>query len=595
MNESIINNFKKRNRDWERRGLKRRLEEPKGLDFASNDYLGMSTNPAVLKACHYAIDDYGTSACGARSLRGHSKLHKQVETFAARFAGTEASLLLPSGWQANAAILSTLPTANDILICDQYIHASLIDGARLSKAQVEIFSHNNLLDLEEKLKGSTGFQQKFIVIEDVYSMDGDRAPTERILELCDSYDAYVILDLAHSAGIYDIKQDSTARILTRTITGGKALGASGGLICTSSACAELFINQGRPFVFTTAVDPITCTALLKSMQLIEESPDIKTRLHNNTSYFRDMLNKLKVKAEGESPIVPIIVGDAAKAIEVAEKLQKKGFDVRAVRPPTVPIGSSRLRIVIHANHKKKDLENLAHELSRCVTPASPPTLKKKSQPKNLTIIGTDTDVGKTIVSALLMRAAQRYGWKPSYWKPIQTGKESDTETVCYLAELNEDEYLKPLIELPKPASIDQAAEDANTSVDIASVIKRVRAIEQKTQFIIAETAGGLLVPWNKNETQGDFIKQLGYEIVLVVRTGLGTLNHTLLTLEALTKRKIKVQAIFMVGEPHQENKKSIEKLTKNIPIFEVPYFKTMSTESIDFWLDTDNIKNIFLR
>ena len=222
-------------------------------------------------------------------------------------------------------------------------------------------------------------------------------------------------------------------------------------------------------------------------------------------------------------------------------------------------------------------------------------LKKKSQPKNLTIIGTDTDVGKTIVSALLMRAAQRYGWKPSYWKPIQTGKESDTETVCYLAELNEDEYLKPLIELPKPASIDQAAEDANTSVDIASVIKRVRAIEQKTQFIIAETAGGLLVPWNKNETQGDFIKQLGYEIVLVIRTGLGTLNHTLLTLEALTKRKIKVQAIFMVGEPHQENKKSIEKLTKNIPIFEVPYFKTMSTESIDFWLDTDNIKNIFLR
>ena len=594
MNKSIKNNFQTRNQHWERRGLKRNLQEPCGIDFASNDYLGMSTNPTVLEACHQAIDTYGTSACGARSLRGHSKLHKQVEAYAAHFSGTETSLLLPSGWQANAAILSTIPTSQDILICDEYIHASLIDGAKLSKAQIEIFAHNNLLALEEKLNGAASFQQRFIVIEDVYSMDGDRAPIQSILDLCETYDAYVILDLAHSAGVYDIRYESSSRIVTRTITGGKALGASGGLICTSNECAELLINQGRPFVFTTAVDPVTCAALLKSMQLIEQNPKVRDSLHNNTSYFREKLAHFKVEVRGESPIIPIIIGDSLKAMEVAEKMQHKGYDVRAVRPPTVPEGSSRLRVVIHSSHNKKDLKSLAYELGQSATPQDIVS-SNKSHPKSLAVVGTDTEVGKTVVAALLMRAAQRYGWKPSYWKPIQTGDESDTKTVCNLAELNKDEYLEPLIELPKPASIDQAAEDANTSVNITSIIKKVQAIKKRVRFIIAEAAGGLLVPWNKNETQGDFLKQLGYEVVLVTRTELGTLNHTLLTLEALSKRKVKVKAIFMVGEPHQENRKSLQNLTKNIPIFEIPHFKNMNTSSIDLWLDADNVKDIFLK
>ncbi|HIA38134.1 MAG TPA: dethiobiotin synthase [Planctomycetes bacterium] len=579
---------------WRDAGLERKLVEPSGIDFSSNDYLGLSKNPSVIKAAIAAVEEFGAGAPSARLLRGNYPIHRQAELTAAQFVGTENALLLPSGWQANLAIVTTLATQDDVLICDELVHASLIDASRLSKACVKIFKHNDLAALEQCLQLSSAMRQRFIVVEDIYSMDGDRTPLPGIIELCEKYDAYVILDLAHSVGLYPPRHFQSKRVITRMVTGGKALGVGGGIICASDDVINHLINHARPFLFTTAVPPATCGALQRSMQLLREQPGLCDIAHQNALLLRELLKAKGFDCLGEAPIVPLVVGSAQATIKASNKLGELGFDVRAIRPPTVAEGSSRLRIVVHADHTTEQISDLADAIAQCVVVDADVKVSKQRL-NDLLVVGTDTDVGKTVISALLMRAAARYGHGVTYLKPIQTGKDSDTKAVQQLAEVNDSSMSAPLVELRLPASVDQAAAAEGAHITINDVLPKVRQVIADNELTVIETAGGLLVPWNEKQHQGDFAQRLGIDAVLVTRTGLGTLNHTLLTIEALAKRHVKLRAVFMVGDPHRENKNSIQAQILDVPIFEFPLFKKLSTANLDLWLDTEDLQFLFKR
>ncbi|MDA0667207.1 MAG: dethiobiotin synthase [Planctomycetota bacterium] len=578
---------------WREAGLERKLVFPgEGVvDFTSSDYLGLARDERVVRAAKEAADEFGVGAPGARLLNGNYPVHEQAEVEAARWMGSEAALLFPSGWQANLALLTTFADRLDVLFCDSLNHASLIDAARLSRARVEVFAHNNLDALDAALALHPAARRRIVVVEDVYSMDGDRAPLQALLQLCQKRNAYLILDMAHAAGLYPVEGDMHPRLLARMFTGGKALGVAGGMVCASRLAIDALINHGRSFVFTTAVPPMIAAGLRRAMQIAQAEPEHAQTVFARADLLRTLFADAGMECPGESPIVPVMIGDSARSMAVAEKVREAGFEVRAVRPPTVLEGSSRLRIVVHAAHSEEQIRGLAtavlsalrEERRRTLVEDTPPT--PSATP--LIVCGTDTDVGKTVVSALLVRASLRHHQATHYLKPVQTGMDSDTDTVQKLSGIDASEIVAPLVHFPHPASVDQAAEEAGEIVEMESVLLAAQKLFQgapKAAWIV-ESAGGLLVPWNAKQDQADFLAALNAPVVLVARSGLGTLNHTLLTLEALAARRISVRALFLVGQPHPQNRASLERRLPYLPIFEVPWFKDLRTEHLDFWLN----------
>ncbi|MDP6940810.1 MAG: dethiobiotin synthase [Planctomycetota bacterium] len=578
---------------WEAAGLKRVMEPPKGIDFTTNDYLGLSGDSRIRDAAAQALSKFGPGAPASRLLRGHLPPHENAEKKAADWCGDESALLFSSGWQANQAILSSFAQKGDIVFSDELNHASLIDGCRISDASVRVFLHNNLQDLERQLSTSTCARRRFVVVEHVYSMDGDLAPLEELASLCELHDAWLIVDEAHAAGLYPFFQHD--RLFLRMITGGKALGLGGGFVCGSKTAIDLLINRGRSFVFTTASSPVTASALSKAIELVQAEPERAEAAHRAAKKLRDGLSEQGIETRGSSPIVPVVLRSESRALKVAQTLQNAGFDIRAIRPPTVPAGTSRLRIVCHANHKDSDIENLCSILA----PLAQGVDNSKPEPvteRRLVVCGTDTDVGKTVVSALLVRAAQNSCPSVRYFKPVQTGEDSDTQSVSELAELPEAELVSPVVQLRLPASVDQAAEAERVSVTVEQVHLRMKKTfgAYPNHHWIVETAGGLLVPFNRMEDQSQLLQRLNAPGVLVARSGLGTLNHTLLSLEAARSRGIEIRALFLVGEEHSANFNTLNNRLGTLPIFQLPHFVGgPSTARLDSWLENNSLEFLF--
>ncbi len=574
-------------------GLRRELHRPDGIDFTTNNYLGLAGDDRVADAVREALDagEIGTPA--SRLLRGHTPWHQRAESEAAHWMGTEAALLFPSGWQANQSLLSTFADSGDVIFSDELNHASLIDGMRLSHARVVVFPHQDMSALARALAGAGSARRRIIVVEDLYSMDGDAAPLSELLELCEQHDAYLILDMAHSAGLFEERVPDHPRLLARMVTGGKALGLAGAFVCGSKEVIETLINRGRSFVFTTATPPMLAAGLRRAIQIATGEEERKVRVLQRAELLRELLSAGGVDVPGSSPIVPVIVGDSERTMLVAQKIRDAGFDVRGVRPPTVPQGTSRLRIVCHADHSVEDIKGLATALidamkeekrrNEIEVDAEPTT------PRPLVVCGTDTDIGKTLVAAILVRAALRCDLGPSYFKPMQTGRDSDTEMVLKLSGLDAQHAPQPAVQLPLPASVDQAAEQAGVEVNVAQVLNdTIKTLQGRpTAPWILECAGGLRVPLNAREDQADFLRQLHAPTVLVARSGLGTLNHTLMSVETLAARRIPLHAIFVVGKPHPQNIASLKARLGDLPVLEVPWFRELNTETLDFWIDSE--------
>lgn len=345
----------------EQAGLRRVLRAPAGVDLSSNDYLGLAEHPLLKQRMAAAVCEEGCGSTGSRLLRGERECFSRVERRFARFKETERSLYFSSGYLANLAVLGTLPESGDVIFSDQRNHASLIDGARLSKARRVIFPHNDVAELARLLREESDAAQKFVVTESLFSMDGDRAPLKEYAALCRETGAALIVDEAHAVGIFGERGSGLIELtgvrddaLVSINPAGKALGVAGAFVAGPEWVIETLIQRGRPLVFSTAPPPALAAAVEASLDVIDAEPERRQRLLARASFLRE-----KLGFEGTSQIIPIVLGTNERAMAAAAELQHRGFDVRALRPPAVPWGTSRLRISVNVNLSEKVLDQFA--------------------------------------------------------------------------------------------------------------------------------------------------------------------------------------------------------------------------------------------
>jgi 8-amino-7-oxononanoate synthase len=360
-------------------GRHRVLKAPAGIDFCSNDYLGYSSGrlSGNLSPCPAQKQDaeqkYSRSGTASRLLRGHHRLWDEVESTLARWHGAEAALIFNSGYVANEGLLSTLLEPGDWVASDERNHASIIDGLRMAKAERFIFRHQDLNQLEDGLRHRARIcpsgRESFVVTEALFGMEGDLTPLSQMIELTDRFGSHLIVDEAHSTGCFGPRgagcvdeQGLRSHVLATVHTGGKALGVPGAYICGPSKLRDLMTNRCRHLIFTTALPPVVACWWLDAIEQVRADDEGRRLLHDNAATFRQELARHGVRASGEHYIAPLILGEDARTVQVAQWLQEAGWDVRAIRPPTVPHGTSRLRISVHADHSRETLAALAEAL-----------------------------------------------------------------------------------------------------------------------------------------------------------------------------------------------------------------------------------------
>ncbi|CAN5746225.1 glycine C-acetyltransferase [soil metagenome] len=335
------------------------------LNFCANNYLGLADHPALIAAAKEALDTHGFGMASVRFICGTQDIHKQLEAALTQFLGTEDTILYPSAFDANGGLFETLLGPEDAIISDELNHASIIDGIRLCKAQRARYKHNDMADLEAKLQEASGAKVRLIATDGCFSMDGTIADLKAICDLADKYKALVMIDDAHASGFLGKTGRGThehrevmGRIDIITGTLGKALGgASGGFTSARKSIVELLRQRSRPYLFSNSVAPPIVAATLAGLELLTKSTELRDKLEENTKYFRAALTErgLTIKP-GTHPIVPIMLGDAAKAQRFAARMLEKGVYVIGFFYPVVPHGTARVRTQVSAAHSRADLE-----------------------------------------------------------------------------------------------------------------------------------------------------------------------------------------------------------------------------------------------
>lgn len=356
-----------------RRGRLRTLEPAHGLDFTSNDYLGLAQSRELAAAIEAAIArGVPVGAGGSRLLRGNHPEHELLEEEAARFFGGQTALYFGGGFIANTALLSTLPARGDLIVYDELVHASAHEGMRLSKAEAKAVRHNDAQDFEAAIaawRAAGGTGRPWIAIESLYSMDGDRAPISELAALADRHDAMLIIDEAHATGVLGpdgrgLAADLEGRENIVTVhTCGKALGAMGALVIAPRTIRDFLVNRGRAFIYATAPSPLMAAAVRAAIDLCRTEPQRRQRLHDLIAFTgRELAAKTRFAASG-SQIQPLIIGSDGMAMALAAAMKARGYDIRAIRPPTVPEGTSRLRLTITLNVSELEISRLIDDLA----------------------------------------------------------------------------------------------------------------------------------------------------------------------------------------------------------------------------------------
>jgi len=359
-------------------GLLRTLRAPSGVDLSSNDYLGLANHPYVTQRMSEAVAREGAGSTGSRLLRGNRDSFGALERRFARLKGTERSLYFSSGYLANLAVLTTFPEPGDVILSDERNHASLIDGIRLSSARREIFPHNDVAAVRRALDATRPAGQRFVVVESLFSMDGDEAPLKQYAELCRASGAHLIVDEAHAVGIYGVKGSGLIEahgleedVFLSVNTAGKALGVSGAFVAGGAWAIDYLVQRGRPFIFSTAPPPSIAAALDASLDIVEREPRRRAAVLERALALRGRLRAAGVPLpDGTSQIIPVLLGDNGAAVAVADALQSVGFDVRAIRPPTVPPGTARLRISVNVNLTDELMERFVTALATALVACS---------------------------------------------------------------------------------------------------------------------------------------------------------------------------------------------------------------------------------
>jgi 8-amino-7-oxononanoate synthase len=369
-------------REWESAGLVRTPRAPDGIDLSSNDYLALSDHPSVKAAMAQAVEQDGCGSGGSRLLRGHRAVFDEVERAFALLKQTDRALFFSSGYLANLAVLSALPQRGDLILSDRLNHASLRDGVRLSAARHVVFAHNDLAALTQLLEQARGQGQTFVVTESLFSMDGDVPPLADYAACCRRAGATLVVDEAHAVGVFGRRGSGLieaagipANEIITINTAGKALGVAGAFVAGPSWLVEYLVQRARTFVFSTAPPPAVASALLASLALIASEPERRATVRARAAYFRGRLSVAGIDvAAGDSPIIPVLVGDSDRAVAVAADMQAQGFDLRAIRPPTVPDGTARLRISVNVRLTEPVIDTAVAALAAAlaVAPARAP-------------------------------------------------------------------------------------------------------------------------------------------------------------------------------------------------------------------------------
>jgi 8-amino-7-oxononanoate synthase len=346
----------------------RRLQPRTGVDFSSNDYLGLANAPRLRNAVAQALTrGVAIGSGGSRLLRGNDPEHEALEAEAAAFFGSETTLFFSSGYAANTALLSTLPQRGDLVVHDALVHASAHEGMRLGRAEHVATPHNDAGAVDHAITGwrrggATG--RPWIAVESLYSMDGDRAPLADLAAVAERHEAMLLIDEAHATGVFGergrgLAADLEGRENVITLrTCGKALGCEGALLCGPRTARDFLVNRGRGFIFSTAPSPLIAAAVRASLRILADEPERRARLAALIAYAERALAPCGVASTG-SQILPLVMGEDAPTMRMASALQEAGFDVRGIRPPTVPAGTARLRISLTLNVGEADITALA--------------------------------------------------------------------------------------------------------------------------------------------------------------------------------------------------------------------------------------------
>ncbi len=355
--------------EWNGRGLNRRLRTPvPGLrNFASNDYLGLASDPRVIKAAIEAAERHGWGAGASPLVSGWTAEHEVLARDLADFEQVEAAVLFPSGYAANVGTIAALVSKPDVIYSDRLNHACLIDGSRISGATIRVYPHADVDSLSALLANDSGrFRRSLIVTDGVFSMDGDLAPLDRIAELADRYQTMLLVDEAHGTGVYGPDGRGAAsecgvanRVTIKVGTLSKALGSVGGFVAGSRRLVDWLTNHARPLIFSTASPASTVAAAREALRIVGTEPERRVRVRANAERLRSALFAFGFDVpKSTGPIVPVIIGEPLTALSLSERLIERGFFVPAIRPPTVPEGTARLRICVSARHSDSDLDAL---------------------------------------------------------------------------------------------------------------------------------------------------------------------------------------------------------------------------------------------
>ena len=367
----------------ERQGLKRRLRDVTGaqgrkiildgkevLNFCSNNYLGLADDPRLREAAVGCIQKEGIGSGASRLICGNMTAHRELEVTIARFKGAESCLVFSTGYMANVGIISSVFGRDDMIFCDRLNHASIIDGIILSQAKFKRYPHNDMEALEEMLRTTTGFRRRGIITDSVFSMDGDIAPLDKITELARKYDCLVMIDEAHALGVMGKNGKGLAehfgvedRIDIQMGTLSKAAGSFGAYCCGSKELIEFLVNKARSFIYTTALPPAVAAASQKAIEIIRDEPMLRQKLWVNTDYFQKAIVAMGFNTLlSQTPVIPIVVGEPAVAGEFSKRLLEQDIFASAIRPPTVPQNTARLRLTVMATHAREDLDYTLEKL-----------------------------------------------------------------------------------------------------------------------------------------------------------------------------------------------------------------------------------------
>lgn len=341
--------------------------------LCSNNYLNLANDTRVCQAVHHAVDTFGFGAAASRLVSGTMSPHAALENEFASFLHKEAALYFSSGWTANQALLTTLPQKGDLVLMDRMDHASIIDAVKTSEADFRTYRRGHIEKLRRYLDDSS-YTNRFIVTESIFSMDGDAADLQELVALKKHYNAILIVDEAHALGCFGANGAGLCEeagildevdIIVAPL--GKAIAATGGIIAGAKTMIDYMINKARPFIYTTASSPVIAAGVSASLAIIQSEPDRRKRLQAHSHFVRNILLEMGLDiGQSSSQIIPVILGESSKAVAVSKALYEGGFFVSAIRPPTVPSGTARLRLSLQADHTPEQLEGLCQLLKQLI-------------------------------------------------------------------------------------------------------------------------------------------------------------------------------------------------------------------------------------